>query len=66
MEGDSVFAPSCGEGRGACGPQQLVCRETLKFDPDGEGKEEGYGKKGKERERRDKDEVRVKEEGERL
>ncbi|RXN22936.1 diacylglycerol kinase iota-like isoform X4 [Labeo rohita] len=66
MEGDSVFAPSCGEGRGACGPQQLVCRETLKFDPDGEGKEEGYGKKGKERERRDKDEVRVKEEGQDL
>lgn len=41
MEGESVFAPSCGEGRGECGPQQLVCRETLKFDPDEKEREKG-------------------------
>lgn len=61
MEGESVCAPSCGEGHGACGPQQLVCREKLKFDPDEEKRE-----KGRERKRRSIDEVRVKEEGERL
>lgn len=34
-----MCAPSCGEGRGACGPQQLVCQEKLKFDPDEKGRE---------------------------
>lgn len=51
MEGESVCAPSCGEGRGACGPQQLVCQEKLKFDPDEEEREKGRERKRKKKHR---------------